>query len=186
MRGELRRAVRRIETIEDLLREVAEARERAPAETEAVSRRLQDPDELLDEEQRHWLRTPGWMVLVAVIMLLAGSGKLFGFAPEMVVEQLEGFGLGDDLALIGLAEVASAILLLITRTSSLGVLMTSSFWGGAIVAHMAGDDYAGTAVPIVLLVLTWAGALLRHPEMLASFTGRPGAACEVNPRQEPG
>jgi len=30
------------------------------------------------------------MILVAVIMLLAGSGKLFGFAPEMVVEQLEG------------------------------------------------------------------------------------------------
>ncbi len=113
------------------------------------------------------------MVLVAVIMLLAGSGKLFGFAPEMVVEQLEGFGLGNDLFLIGLAEVVSAILLLIPATSSLGILMTTAFWGGAIVAHMAGDDYAGTAVPVVLLALTWAGALLRYPQVFASFVASP-------------
>ena len=111
------------------------------------------------------------LTLVAVIMLMAGSGKLFGFAPEMVVEQMEGFGLGNDLFLVGLAEVASAILLLIPRTSSFGILMTSSFWGGAIVAHLAGDDYAGTAVPIVLLVLTWAGTVLRYPEMFVSLTG---------------
>ncbi len=116
------------------------------------------------------------LTLVAVIMLMAGSGKLFGFTPEMVVEQMESFGLGDDLFLVGLAEVASAILLLIPRTSSFGILMTSSFWGGAIVAHLAGDDYAGTAVPIVLNALTWAGALLRYPGMMASFTERPAAS----------
>ncbi len=116
------------------------------------------------------------LTLVAVIMLLAGSGKLFGFAPEMVVEQLEGFGLGNDLRLIGLAEVASALLLLIPWTSSFGILMTSSFWGGAIVAHLAGDDYAGTAVPLLLLVLTWAGTVLRYPQMLASFTESPPAS----------
>lgn len=115
------------------------------------------------------------LTLVAVIMLLAGSGKLLGFAPEMVVEQLEGFGLGNDLILIGLAEVASALLLLIPRTSSFGVLMTSAFWGGAIVAHLAGDDYAGTAVPLLLLVLTWAATVLRYPQMLASFIESPPA-----------
>jgi hypothetical protein len=115
------------------------------------------------------------LTLVAAIMLMAGSGKLFGFAPEMVVEQLEGFGLGDDLFLVGLAEVASAILLVIPRTSSFGILMTSSFWGGAIVAHLAGDDYAGATVPMVLLVLTWAGTVLRYPAMFVSFSGNPSA-----------
>jgi uncharacterized membrane protein YphA (DoxX/SURF4 family) len=115
------------------------------------------------------------LILVAVIMLMAGSGKLFGFAPETVVEQMESFGLGGDLLLVGLLEVTSAILLLIPRTSSLGILMTSAFWGGAIVAHLAGDDYAGSFVPIVLLVLTWSGAVLRYPEMFASFTKGPVA-----------
>lgn len=121
------------------------------------------------------------LTLVAVVMLFAGSGKLFGFAPKMVVEQLEGLGLGNDLFLIGLAEVASAVLLLIPPTSSLGVLMASSFWGGAIVAHMTGNDYAGAAVPAVLNALAWAGALLRYPGTMASFTERPVASS--NPTQ---
>lgn len=114
------------------------------------------------------------LTLVAVIMLAAGSGKLFGFAPEMVVEQLEGFGLRNDLFLIGLAEVTSAILLVIPRTSAFGVLMTSSFWGGAMVAHLAGDDYAGSFVPIVLLILTWLGAMLRYPQMFFPNSCEPG------------
>jgi len=112
-------------------------------------------------------QTAGWIVhiLVSAIMLLAGSGKLFGFAPQMVVEKLESYGLGNDLLLIGLAEVASAILLLIPRVSPFGILMVSSFWGGAIVAHLAGNDYASTATPVVLLALTWAAAWLRYPPM---------------------
>ena len=57
----------------------------------------------------------------------------------------------------------SAILLLIPRTSSLGILLTSSFWGGAICAHMMqGDSYAFVAV---LLVLRFSG-----PEVVARFS----------------
>ncbi len=78
-------AVRRIETVEDLLREVAEARERAPAETEAVSRRLQEPDELLDEEQRQWLRTPGWMVRAVGALCRAARVLLRGWVRMRVL-----------------------------------------------------------------------------------------------------
>ena len=71
-------------------------------------------------------------------------------------------------AAIGAAEIISAILLLIPRTSSVGILLVSSFWGGAIVSHMSKND--GYVIPAVLLVMCWAGAFLRNSDVLSSFT----------------
>ena len=60
----------------------------------------------------------GWVILVLVsgVMLLAGSGKVFGFAPEEIVKGLEESRLSDQIVLIGIAEMVSAIFLLIPRT----------------------------------------------------------------------
>ena len=75
-------------------------------------------------------------------------------------------------------EIISAILLLIPRTTSLGILLTSAFWSGAICFHMThGQPFT---LPSVLLALSWIGAYLPEPLTLASFTrplrseGRPG------------
>lgn len=54
-------AVRRIETVGDLLREVAEAQQHGSTEVEDVSGQLREPEELFDEGQRDWLRAPGFM-----------------------------------------------------------------------------------------------------------------------------
>lgn len=67
----------------------------------------------------------------------------------------------------GAGEVIAA-LLLIPRTSSLGLHLTSAFWGGAICMHLAKSE--SFAVPSVLL-LTWVGAWLRVPGAFASFCG---------------
>lgn len=119
-------------------------------------------------------RAAGWtlVTVVAVIMLFAAAGKLFGFAPERVMDQLESYGLADDVPIIAFAEIVSALLLLVPRTASLGTLMASSFWGGAIVAHLTGNDDFSAVTPAVLLVLTWAGSWLRHPAVLGSFSGK--------------
>jgi hypothetical protein len=77
------------------------------------------------------------------------------------------FGLGEQARLVGTGAILCALLLLVPRTSSLGLLLTSAFWGGAICIHMAhGDLYLFQAV---MLVLTWAGAYLRSPATLGSF-----------------
>jgi hypothetical protein len=74
--------------------------------------------------------------------------------------------------LIGAGAILAASLLLLPRTSSLGILLTSSFWGGTICIHMAhGEPYVLQAV---LLVLSWTGAYLREPATLSSFSGSPG------------
>jgi hypothetical protein len=81
---------------------------------------------------------------------------------------------------IGAGEVATAILLLIPRTSSLGVLLASSFWGGAICLHMSrGEPFV---LQSALLLLTWVGAFLRVPGMFSSFSASSTAA---QPSAEP-
>jgi uncharacterized membrane protein YphA (DoxX/SURF4 family) len=111
--------------------------------------------------QNKWLKVAGVVlnVLIAALMIFAGSGKVFGFAPAEVVEGLTKYGLGDRLQLIGLGEMTAAILLVIPRTSPFGTLLTSGFWGGVICIHMSHqENFVG---PSVLLALTWLGAFLR-------------------------
>jgi DoxX-like family len=108
-----------------------------------------------------WLRIAGIVchILVAAVMLLACSGLAFGFAPAQIVEQMAKFGLSDKRPLIGFGGLITGVLLLIPRTWLLGALGASSYWGGAICMHMShGESYMP---PAVLLLLTWAGALLR-------------------------
>jgi hypothetical protein len=113
-------------------------------------------------------------VLIGGMMIFAGSAKLLGLFPP---EALEKTGLGDKILLIGVGELASAILLLVPRTSSLGILLTSSFWGGAICLHMShGEPFV---LQSVLLLLTWVGAYLRVPAMFSSFSAS-STAMEVS------
>jgi hypothetical protein len=123
-------------------------------------------------ERRKGGRTAGLVLhlLIGGIMILAGGAKLLGLMPP---EELAKHGLGDQIRLIGAGEVVTAALLLVPRTSSLGALLASAFWGGAICLHMShGEPYA---LQSALLVLTWVGAYLRDPTTLNSFTAAPEA-----------
>ena len=117
---------------------------------------------------RNWKVITGWVLhgLIGGIMILAGSAKIFGLFPP---DQVAKMGLSLPIAVIGAGELASAVLLLIPRTSSLGLLLSSAFWGGAICLHMSkGEPFV---LQSVLLLLTWVGAYLRVPGTFASFAG---------------
>jgi hypothetical protein len=104
-------------------------------------------------------------VLIGGIMILAGSAKVLGLFPPEEVAKL---GLSVPIGVIGAGELATALLLLVPRTSSLGVLLASSFWVGAICMHMARGEFF--VLQSVLLLMTWVGAYLRVPEMFSSFS----------------
>jgi hypothetical protein len=114
----------------------------------------------------NWKTIAGWVLhgLVGGSMILAGSAKVLGLFPQ---DQVAKMGLSLPIEVIGAGELASAILLLIPRTSSLGLLLTSAFWGGAICLHMSkGEPFV---LQSVFLLLTWTGAYLRVPGTFASF-----------------
>ena len=115
---------------------------------------------------RNWRKIGGWVLhgLVAGIMILAGSAKVLGLFPPEEVAKL---GLGVPIQVIGAGELVSAVLLLVPRAESLGVLLTSGFWGGAICLHMSkGEPFVPQSV---FLLLTWVGAYLRVPGTFATF-----------------
>lgn len=100
-------------------------------------------------------------------LALAASAGLKLSGTETMVAAFEKWDLGEMRNVIGVLEIACAALYVFPKTSSLGVLMLSSYFGGAIVAHMGhGEPYV---VPVVFLVLVWIAQYLRRPETLASF-----------------
>jgi hypothetical protein len=104
-------------------------------------------------------------VVIAGMMILAGSAKVLGLFPA---EQVQKLGLSVPIQVIGAGELVTAILLLVPRTSSLGILLASAFWGGAICLHMSKGDLF--VLQSALLLLNWAGAYLRVPGMFSSFS----------------
>ncbi len=88
-----------------------------------------------------------------------------------VVEMLEKWGLGNEVMLIDTGELISALLFVIPRTHSLGVLLLSGYMGGAIVTHMQhGEAYV---MQSIFLALIWVAGYLRYPTLLQSFYGAP-------------
>jgi hypothetical protein len=124
---------------------------------------------------RNWNLVGGWVLhgLIAGVMILAGSAKVFGLFPPEEVAKL---GLGLPIQVIGVGELVSAILLLIPRTSSLGLLLTSGFWGGAICLHMSKAE--PFVMQSVFLLLVWVGGYLRVPGTFGSFTVRSKSTLE--------
>ncbi len=116
------------------------------------------------------MRITGWVLhgLIGALLLFAGAGKAFKLVPEMV-EGLQKAGLGDYTTLIGGGALATAILLLIPRTMSIGLLLACSYWGGAILSHMMQHDNGEVVLISVFLAMTWAGAFLRDPRTLGGL-----------------
>jgi hypothetical protein len=134
------------------------------------------------KERKTWGKIAGLVlhILIGGLMIFTGLEKILGFVPPEVLAK---YGLGEQVRLIGAGALLSAVLLLIPRTSSLGILLTSSFWGGAICIHMAhGEPYL---IQAMLLVLSWAGAYLRNPALLRSFSVPPGMRREVAAEPQP-
>jgi hypothetical protein len=118
--------------------------------------------------RKNWGKNAGLVlhILIGGLMIFTGSQKVLGLGPS---EALAKYGLDEQMRLIGAGAILAGLLLLIPLTSSLGILLTTSFWGGAICIHMAhGEPYLFQAV---MLVLSWAGAYLRNPATLSSFSG---------------
>ena len=132
--------------------------------------------------RKHWGVIAGLVLhgLIGGLLIFTGAQKVLGSVPP---QPLVKFGLAEQMRLIGAGAILTALLLLIPRTSSLGILLASSFWGGAICIHMAHrEPYLFQAV---MLVLSWAGAYLRNPATLSSFFGPLGKTREVVEEPEP-
>lgn len=105
---------------------------------------------------------PGLAVMMSSVLKFAG---VTGVVHTMAAE---GFS-GGKLTLVATLEILSAALFVYHRTRAFGVLMLSSFLGGAICTHVQMGESAKAIGPCTLLALSWVGTWLRHPQALWSL-----------------
>ncbi|MGA1977458.1 MAG: DoxX family protein [Bacteroidales bacterium] len=103
----------------------------------------------------------GWVIAgaLAALYLFSASGKLF-----LHPEQMKQMHLADWRILIPLGEIGSALLFLFPKTNKFGLLLLSSYMGGAIIIHMTSG--ISIVMPSVILILVWVGGFIRNPELL--------------------
>jgi hypothetical protein len=119
------------------------------------------------------------------LIRFCGYGLLFSAAvkfvhPTKAVAYMASMGFeGSTFFLVAVLELLSAILWLLPMTRWIGLLLVSSYMGGAIAAHlavhrfftggpflvyMATHPFVGALVPGAVLVAGWVGTWLSHPE----------------------
>ena len=110
------------------------------------------------------------LFVLPAIALIASSLMKFAHVPSIVSQMGEvGFS-GPRLMLIAVLEIVSAVLLLVPKTRSVGILMVSAYLGGAIATHIGHAQ--SPAPPVALLALAWVGVCYRHPAALWSLHER--------------
>ncbi len=108
-----------------------------------------------------------FLVVLNGLMLIASALAKLAHVPP-VVEELGAMGFaGGRLTFIAILEMVSALLFLVPSTRSAGLLLVSSFLGGAIATHL--QHAKPILQPSVVLSFVWLATWLRHPEMLWSL-----------------
>jgi hypothetical protein len=110
----------------------------------------------------NWQTRAGMIVSGLVTLALLGSGiaKISG-APAMV-DGLVHAGIPQAAILpIAILELSCLVLYLIPRTTVLGTLLLTGYFGGAAVTHIIGRE--NFVPPLAIGLMIWIGAWLRIP-----------------------
>lgn len=106
------------------------------------------------------------LIILGSVLLVGSAGAKLAHLPP-VVAQMGALGIyGWRLMFVGVLEALSAALFLIPATRSAGLLLVSSYLGGAIATHL--EHAQPFLVPSLVLTVLWLGAWLRHPVVMWS------------------
>jgi hypothetical protein len=112
------------------------------------------------------------LIAIAGALLAVSAAMKFAGVPPIVRQMAaDGFA-GNKLLFIATLEILSTALFAMPRTRSIGLLLVSSYLGGAICIHLQLGEFPKAIPPAAILSLAWIGAWLRHPQVLWSFASR--------------
>lgn len=110
----------------------------------------------------------GWTcaILVSALNLFAGVMKYVPVTDPAQLEMMKSMGMTPELAhILGVIEIASTILFLIPRTSTVGFVLLVGYTSG-ILATLLTHGQDATIIYVVLALLT-VSAYFRNPELLS-------------------
>lgn len=106
----------------------------------------------------------GWSLSSIIFLLLTASAvdKISGSEHSLQIAKLIGIS-PRTYIILGIIELISALLFLIPKTGILGLMLLSSYLGGAIATHLQhGQDIW---FPISIETVVWIAAFIRFPEI---------------------
>jgi uncharacterized membrane protein YphA (DoxX/SURF4 family) len=122
----------------------------------------------MNSENRNprWKNAGLWVlsILMAAMFLFAGLTKLMGAEMHVVNFDRWGYPL-TFMYVVGLIEVAGALLLLIPRLASYAALLLSVNMLGANLTHIAAGEYTMLVMPLMLLAFLVVVAWGRWPRL---------------------
>lgn len=108
----------------------------------------------------------GRVLSALVVLILLADAAVNLFAPAMLKSEMDatGFTLSSAPAL-GIIMLACAILYGVPRTATLGAILITGFFGGAICAHFRLGEIGSPPqlICLALGIITWVGLYLRNP-----------------------
>lgn len=104
---------------------------------------------------------------IVILFMLMDSIMKF-IQPLSVVEATVSLGFAEHhILVIGILGLLSVLLYAYPRTSILGAVLLTGYWGGAIATHVRLDNplFTHTLFPVCLAILAWGGIWLKNQEL---------------------
>jgi hypothetical protein len=105
------------------------------------------------------------MALPAFVLIMGGLMKVLGKEPESVMQFLTGHGFGNYIMALGFTELIIAALFIYSKTTKIGFLLASCYFGGALCLEISGGQPLASAI---FLTILWTAMFLRNKEMFLS------------------
>src|SRR4051812_40836587 len=107
---------------------------------------------------------PKWMVwtgrvisaLPVLLLIMSASGK-FKMSEQDAINTVNMGWDPDVMPVLGIVELASALLYAIPQTAVLGAILMTGYLGGAVAVHVRMADYAHVPIAVVAGILVWLG-----------------------------
>lgn len=107
----------------------------------------------------------GWVLSALPALFLLSGGVTAWFASPQVIASTSKFGYAPSiLPVLASLEIACSVLYLIPRTSVLGAILLTAYFGGAVASHARVSDPMWV-VPVVFGMVVWTGLALRRPSL---------------------
>ena len=104
--------------------------------------------------------------LVILFMLLDSIMKFF--KPQQVIDGTLALGYGEEhIIILGILGITSTLLYAFPRTSILGAILLTAYFGGAVATHVRLNNplFTHTLFTVYLGVLAWTGLCLRNHKL---------------------
>jgi sorbitol-specific phosphotransferase system component IIC len=109
----------------------------------------------------------GWILTVLVSLMMAMGAVMAFLKTPQTVQGLAQFGYSARaLPIFGALELLCALLFLIPRTSVLGAILMTAYFGGAVATHIRIGD-GMFLIPVIIGIVVWLGIYLREPRLSA-------------------